>query len=124
MITSQVTEELGREVPLRALFEAPVLRDYAALCDAAAVRDTTGGLVAHAATGDDAPLSVMQERLWLLEEIENGSGQNALTGRYHPASTRSGSPASSTRPPSSGPSPAWWTGTRRCAPWSPTTRAC
>ncbi|MFD8978360.1 amino acid adenylation domain-containing protein [Streptomyces sp. NPDC059564] len=83
VITSQVNEELGREVPLRALFEAPVLRDYAALCDAAAARDTSGGLVTHAATGTDAPLSVMQERLWLLEEIENGSGQNALTGRYH-----------------------------------------
>ncbi|MGW3126812.1 amino acid adenylation domain-containing protein [Streptomyces sp. NPDC001123] len=83
VITSQVSEELGRDVPLRALFEAPVLRDYAALCDGAAARDTSGGIVAHAASGADAPLSVMQERLWLLEEIENGSGQNAYTGRYH-----------------------------------------
>ncbi|WP_073811762.1 non-ribosomal peptide synthetase [Streptomyces sp. CB02261] len=83
VITSQVSEELGREVPLRALFEAPVLRDYAALCDAAAVRDTSGGIAAHAAGGSDAPLSVMQERLWLLEEIENGSGENTSTGRYH-----------------------------------------
>ncbi|MFD3531004.1 amino acid adenylation domain-containing protein [Streptomyces sp. NPDC058664] len=83
VITSQVAEELGREVPLRALFEAPVLRDYAALCDAAAVRDTSGGIASHAAGGGDAPLSVMQERLWLLEEIENGSGHNAFTGRYH-----------------------------------------
>ncbi|MFF0555837.1 amino acid adenylation domain-containing protein [Streptomyces sp. NPDC004266] len=83
VITSQVGEELGREVPLRALFEAPVLRDYAALCDAAAARDASEGIADHAADGGDAPLSVMQERLWLLEEIENGSGQNALTGRYH-----------------------------------------
>lgn len=83
VITSQVGEELGREVPLRALFEAPVLRDYAALCDAAAARDTSRGIVAHASTGSGAPLSVMQERLWLLEEIENGSGRNATTGRYH-----------------------------------------
>ncbi|MFF8609956.1 amino acid adenylation domain-containing protein [Streptomyces sp. NPDC015346] len=83
VITSQVSEELGREIPLRALFEAPVLREYAALCDAAAARDTSGGIVTHAAGGSDAPLSVMQERLWLLEEIENGSGRNASTGRYH-----------------------------------------
>ncbi|MFE9862868.1 amino acid adenylation domain-containing protein [Streptomyces sp. NPDC005506] len=83
VITSQVSEELGRAVPLRALFEAPVLRDYAALCDAAAVRDTSGGVKSHASGGSGAPLSVMQERLWLLEEIENGSVQNAHTGRYH-----------------------------------------
>ncbi|MFF1506930.1 amino acid adenylation domain-containing protein [Streptomyces sp. NPDC058326] len=83
VITSQVSEELGREVPLRALFEAPVLRDYAALCDAAAARDTSGGIASHPSGGGDAPLSVMQERLWLLEEIENGSGRNTSTGRYH-----------------------------------------
>ncbi|MEU2116584.1 amino acid adenylation domain-containing protein [Streptomyces sp. NPDC016459] len=83
VITSQVSEELGRAVPLRALFEAPVLRDYAALCDAASARDTSGGIAAHATGGSDAPLSVMQERLWLLEEIENGSGENTSTGRYH-----------------------------------------
>ncbi|MGW0118808.1 amino acid adenylation domain-containing protein [Streptomyces sp. NPDC003327] len=83
VITSQVSEELGKEVPLRALFEAPVLREYAALCDAAAARDTSGGLASHVTGGDDAPLSVMQERLWLLEEIESGSGRGAFTGRYH-----------------------------------------
>ncbi len=83
VITSHVSEEIGRTVPLRALFEAPVLRDYAALCDTAAVRDASGGIAAQDCSGTNAPLSVMQERLWLLEEIENGSGQNAYTGRYH-----------------------------------------
>ncbi|MFI8399402.1 amino acid adenylation domain-containing protein [Streptomyces sp. NPDC085463] len=87
VITSQVGEELGREIPLRALFEAPVLRDYAALCDAASARDASVGIATHATTGSDAPLSVMQERLWLLEEIENGvengAGGRAHTGRYH-----------------------------------------
>ncbi|MGP3632310.1 amino acid adenylation domain-containing protein [Streptomyces sp. 24-1644] len=83
VITSRVGEELGRDIPLRALFEAPVLRDYAALCERAVPGTATGAIAAHA-RGDDAPLSLMQERLWILEELERGSGQpDASSGLYH-----------------------------------------
>ncbi|MBB4911643.1 non-ribosomal peptide synthetase [Actinophytocola algeriensis] len=80
--TARVSEELGRDVPLRTLFEVPVLRDYAARCDAAAVRDTANDIAAHtrAAAG---PPSVMQERLWILEELDRGADAHAATGRYH-----------------------------------------
>ncbi|WP_328908281.1 amino acid adenylation domain-containing protein [Streptomyces sp. NBC_00234] len=83
VITSRVSEDLGRDIPLRALFEAPVLREYAALCESALPGATAGAIAAHAC-GDDAPLSLMQERLWILEELERGSGQpDASSGLYH-----------------------------------------
>ena len=80
--TAMVSEELGRDVPLRTLFEAPVLRQYAARCDAAAARDAADGIAAHERTAL-APLSVMQERLWILEELDRGSDAPTATGRYH-----------------------------------------
>ncbi|MET7394187.1 amino acid adenylation domain-containing protein [Dactylosporangium sp. NPDC005572] len=81
VITSRVREELGRDVPLRTLFETPVLRDYAARCDAAA-SGPADGVAAYTGPGD-APLSVMQERLWVLEQLERDAGQRATSGRYH-----------------------------------------
>ncbi|GAA3567710.1 hypothetical protein GCM10022222_59560 [Amycolatopsis ultiminotia] len=80
-VTARVGEELGRDIPLRTLFEAPVLRDYAARCDAAAA-SADDDLTVHAG-GGPAPLSVMQERLWILEELDRGSDTHTATGRYH-----------------------------------------
>jgi amino acid adenylation domain-containing protein len=80
--TARVCGELGRDVPLRTLFEAPVLRDYAAHCDAAAVRDTAHDIAAHSRAAAGPP-SVMQERLWILEELDRGSDARTATGRYH-----------------------------------------
>ncbi|MFT7835794.1 amino acid adenylation domain-containing protein [Saccharothrix sp. BKS2] len=83
VVTARMSAELGRDVPLRTLFEAPVLRDYAALTTGGALREATGGIAAHGGDGRSAPLSVMQERLWILEELDRGAGQDALHGRYH-----------------------------------------
>ncbi|MEW2624631.1 amino acid adenylation domain-containing protein [Streptomyces sp. NPDC048106] len=81
--TARVAEEIGREVPLRVLFEAPVLRDYAALCAETAAGGTSDLIGSHADDGGAAPLSVMQERVWILEELDRGTGRQALHGRYH-----------------------------------------
>ncbi|MEY9929768.1 amino acid adenylation domain-containing protein [Catenulispora sp. GP43] len=83
VITSAVGEALGCEIPLRALFEAPVLRDYAARCERAVPAAAKKEISAYPPDGADIPLSVMQERLWILEELDRGSDQDLPGGRYH-----------------------------------------
>lgn len=81
LLATQLANELGRvtgtRVPLRTVFEAPTIRQLAAWVDAhrapavvpAAPAATTAPLTEEPA---QAPLSLMQQRLWFLEQLEPG----------------------------------------------------
>ncbi|MEM9598492.1 MAG: amino acid adenylation domain-containing protein, partial [Acidobacteriota bacterium] len=92
-VLARLRRELGVEVPLRLLFERPVLVDLAAAVSTARAsarlddesaapdpspietlpRDLDGGL----ASG--APLSFAQQRLWFLDQLEPGSAAYVLS---------------------------------------------
>ncbi len=72
-VATRVAEQLGRDVPVRALFEAPILTQYAqrvALAPRAETDGTASGAAADPATLADAdgalPLSAAQHGLWFL----------------------------------------------------------
>ncbi len=73
-VVSRVSRVFGAELPLRALFEAPRLSDFAARID----RKRSGGLAPEAPPlerslrRDDPPLSFGQERLWFFDQLEPG----------------------------------------------------
>ncbi|HVH12672.1 MAG TPA: condensation domain-containing protein, partial [Longimicrobium sp.] len=73
-VISRVRQAFGVELPLRDVFEAPMLAAFADRVDAA-VRDAVG---MHApplvpAEGTDLPLSFAQERLWFIDRLEPGN---------------------------------------------------
>ncbi len=72
---SRIREAFGAEVPLRALFEAPVLADLALRVDDA-LREGAGVRVppvVPAPRGGPLPLSFGQRRLWLVDRLQPGS---------------------------------------------------
>ncbi|WP_213781871.1 condensation domain-containing protein, partial [Caballeronia sp. dw_276] len=75
-VVSKVRAALGVELPLRALFEAPVLGEQARRIDEAAREDSKSGLpaiVPVARDGAALPLSFAQQRLWFLDRLEPGN---------------------------------------------------
>jgi amino acid adenylation domain-containing protein len=74
-VMSRLRSAFGLEMPLREIFEAPVLADLAARVEAA-LRTGAGlaapPLVAVPREGA-SPLSFAQQRLWFLEQLEPGS---------------------------------------------------
>ena len=73
---SRIREVFGVEVPLRALFEAPVLADLAAAVDAMRGAGETvqaAPPVVPVSRDGALPLSFAQERLWFLDQMEPGS---------------------------------------------------
>jgi amino acid adenylation domain-containing protein len=70
-VVSRVREALGVEVPLEALFERPVLADFARGVETAA-RTEAAGIERVDRTGD-VPPSFAQQRLWFLEQL-GGTG--------------------------------------------------
>ncbi len=76
-ILSRVRGRLGVDLPVRDLFEAPVLADLARRADAA--RRETGAPPAMARLGlAEAPLSFAQIRLWFLDRLEPGGAVYVL----------------------------------------------
>ncbi|HBL30739.1 MAG TPA: non-ribosomal peptide synthetase, partial [Acidobacteria bacterium] len=78
-LMSRLRAAFGFEMPLRALFEAPVLADFAAGVEAALHPDRRAGaerlappLVPVPRQGP-LPLSYAQQRLWLLDQLAPGS---------------------------------------------------
>uniref|UniRef100_UPI001641D0FB non-ribosomal peptide synthetase n=1 Tax=Burkholderia gladioli TaxID=28095 RepID=UPI001641D0FB len=74
-IMSRVSRALGVDLPLRSLFEAPVLSAFAALVDAASVPGGAGsgtavGDITPVPRGDALPLSYAQQRLWFLDQLQ------------------------------------------------------
>ncbi len=71
---SRVRERLNAVMPLRALFEHPVLADFAATIDAARRGDLPEEPPIEPVARDRAlPLSFSQERLWFLDRLEPDS---------------------------------------------------
>jgi amino acid adenylation domain-containing protein/thioester reductase-like protein len=70
-LLSRVRAEFGVELPLRRLFESPVLADFAAAV-AAAKRANHGPALARLET-TDVPMSFGQQRLWFLDRLEPGN---------------------------------------------------
>ncbi|HEX2162982.1 MAG TPA: amino acid adenylation domain-containing protein, partial [Thermoanaerobaculia bacterium] len=61
-------EELGVELPVRQVFEAPVLADLARAVDRA--REAAPSSLVPVPRGGELPLSFAQERLWLIDRLE------------------------------------------------------
>ncbi|HTG35649.1 MAG TPA: non-ribosomal peptide synthase/polyketide synthase [Thermoanaerobaculia bacterium] len=79
-LISGVRAALGADLPMRKLFESPILADFAAEVEAARRAGAGPGLPALAprrrqegADGEDLPLSFAQERLWFLDRLEPGT---------------------------------------------------
>jgi amino acid adenylation domain-containing protein len=73
---SRIREVFGVELPLRALFEAPVLADLAAVVDGMRGAGETAQAappVVPVPRDGALPLSFAQERLWFLDQMEPGS---------------------------------------------------
>ncbi len=74
-VVSRVREALGVELPLRAVFEAPVLSALAERVDAAqrVEQGIDAPPVVPVPRDRDLPLSFAQERLWFIDRLEPGS---------------------------------------------------
>jgi amino acid adenylation domain-containing protein len=75
-VVARVRDRLGRDVPLRSMFEAPTIAGLADLLERlqpAAETPAPEPLVAARHDGPQ-PLSFAQQRMWLIEQIEPGGG--------------------------------------------------
>lgn len=70
-LTSRLNRELGASLSLRALFDGPTVAQLAAAVRSASAAGPRAP-IPRRAPGSDAPLSLMQERLWLLEQFHPG----------------------------------------------------
>ncbi|OOG46263.1 hypothetical protein B0E52_04655 [Rhodanobacter sp. C06] len=72
-LTARLNRELGLALPLRTLFEAPtVARLAAAIRAAGAAGKQEPRQIARLADRERAPLSLMQQRVWYLEQLRPG----------------------------------------------------
>nr|HNH83288.1 amino acid adenylation domain-containing protein [Acidobacteriota bacterium] len=75
-LISRVRDTFAVEVPLRQLFEFPTLSGFAAVIDAARLRQASSGeqvsevVLTRTSREHTLPLSFAQERLWFLHEFE------------------------------------------------------
>ncbi|HEX2188160.1 MAG TPA: amino acid adenylation domain-containing protein, partial [Longimicrobiaceae bacterium] len=92
-VQSRVRAALEAELPLRAFFESPTVAEQAARVDAARRADGGAGLppLLPAPRDGELPLSFAQERLWVIDRLDPGSGVYSmpvalrLTGALDPA---------------------------------------
>ncbi len=73
-LTSRLNRELGASLSLRALFDGPTVAKLAALVAGhdPAIAQAPRAPILHRADQRRAPLSLMQQRLWVLEQMEPG----------------------------------------------------
>ncbi|WP_426661101.1 amino acid adenylation domain-containing protein [Rhodanobacter aciditrophus] len=72
-LTARLNRDLGLALPLRTLFEAPtVARLAAAIRAAGAAGKPAPRAIARLADREHAPLSLMQQRVWYLEQLQPG----------------------------------------------------
>ncbi|MBV9774709.1 MAG: amino acid adenylation domain-containing protein, partial [Gemmatimonadetes bacterium] len=73
-IGSRLQEAFATELPLRTLFEAPTVAALAERVDAA-LRDGSGAVqpIPRRAVFSPVPLSMAQQRLWVLDQLEPGN---------------------------------------------------
>ena len=81
-VIARVRETFSIELPLRALFEAPTLRELAARLDEERRRGSDFALPPLVAgeRGSRAALSYAQERLWFLEQLGCGTAYHIAGG--------------------------------------------
>ncbi|WP_346730392.1 amino acid adenylation domain-containing protein [Caballeronia sp. dw_276] len=76
-VRARIGRQLGREISLRSLFDAPVLNQLAAHIDGSqAYGFAPQELTSLPRDGREFPLSYAQERLWLLQQAGLGSAYN------------------------------------------------
>jgi len=82
-LISRVRERLGVDLPLRALFDAPVLSDLARVIEQSSIARTPP--LTRVSREVDPPLSFAQERMWFLARLNpDSSAYNIpLTARLH-----------------------------------------
>ena len=72
-MTAKLARTLGRAVPMRAGFEHPTVASLAAWLDAAKTRALDAPpAIPRRGGSDPAPLSLMQQRVWYLEQLHLG----------------------------------------------------
>ncbi|HEU4733653.1 MAG TPA: condensation domain-containing protein, partial [Kofleriaceae bacterium] len=72
-MTARLARALGRPVPMRAGFEHPTVASLAAWLDGARVREADAPpRITRRAETTPAPLSLMQQRVWYLEQLQLG----------------------------------------------------
>ncbi|HYH82591.1 MAG TPA: amino acid adenylation domain-containing protein, partial [Longimicrobium sp.] len=96
-VVSRVRQVFGVDLPLRAVFERPVLCELAAEIDRLRGTGAAAGAddaIAPAAREGDLPVTFAQERLWFVDALDPGSPVYAipfsyrLTGRLDPDALR------------------------------------
>ncbi len=76
-LTSRLNRELGVSLSMRALFDAPTVARMAQLLASDSTRATPlPSPIVHRADQRRAPLSLLQERLWMMEEFNPGQLSN------------------------------------------------
>ncbi|HEY1811411.1 MAG TPA: amino acid adenylation domain-containing protein [Kofleriaceae bacterium] len=72
-MTTKLARTLGRAVPMRAGFEHPTVAKLAGWIDASLARTVDAPpTIARRESGTPAPLSLMQQRVWYLEQLQLG----------------------------------------------------
>ncbi len=95
-LASRIHEVFGLDVPLRALFENPTVEGIGRVVAAARGSVSTAGAppiepLARGADGlpvEPPPLSFGQQRLWFLDQLEQGPGGTRLLAYNTPAAVR------------------------------------
>src|SRR5579872_2254550 len=72
-LISRVRDSLGFQVPLRALFQAPTIAEFAGYIREAGVPADPAARITRASREAALPLSYAQERLWVLDQMEPGN---------------------------------------------------
>ncbi|RKH58629.1 non-ribosomal peptide synthetase, partial [Corallococcus interemptor] len=70
-VASRIRTELGAELPLRALFEAPTLEALSQRVEKSGRAETS--IQGYVPTAVAPPLSFAQQRLWFIEQLEPGT---------------------------------------------------
>ncbi|HEV3051385.1 MAG TPA: condensation domain-containing protein, partial [Longimicrobium sp.] len=83
-VAARVRQVFGVELPLRALFERPVLCELAAEIDRLRGSGAAAGegSIAPAAREGDLPVTFAQERLWFVDALDPGSPAYAMPLAY------------------------------------------
>jgi amino acid adenylation domain-containing protein len=71
-MAARLGRDLGRHLPMRAVFEHPTVAGLASWLARAATGDGTPPRVPHRDEATPAPLSLMQQRVWYLEQLQLG----------------------------------------------------
>ncbi|MBM0106540.1 non-ribosomal peptide synthase/polyketide synthase [Steroidobacter sp. S1-65] len=72
-IVNRIAERLGRDVPIKALFEHSTIRDLAS--HIAAMSTGESGPIPQVPREAALPLSSAQQRLWFIDQLEGGGAQ-------------------------------------------------